>query len=95
MYSMMVLFGRDKAHVLYHRAGSSCLLGLGKGRLVMLNSVGGGEWSCRVLTRRWLIRPCSWVVPSAESGQWGVGRRYERLWPLCRNSRWIAYLEER
>jgi hypothetical protein len=46
IYTRIVLFGRDEAHVLCHRAGSLYLLRLGQGRLMMQNSVDGrGQFS--------------------------------------------------
>jgi hypothetical protein len=43
MYRMMVLFGSDKAPVVYYRAGSLYLLGFSERRLAMLNSLSSGE----------------------------------------------------
>jgi hypothetical protein len=43
VYRRIVLIGSDEAQELCCRAGSSCLLTLGEGRLVMLKSVGSIE----------------------------------------------------
>jgi hypothetical protein len=95
VYRRIVLFGRDEAHELCVRAGSSYLLRLGEGRLMMLNSIGSMEGSSRVPIRRGLTRLHSQVVPSVQLGLWGIIGRPERLWPVGRNSSQTAYLEER
>jgi hypothetical protein len=95
VYRRIVLIGSDEVQGLYCRVGSSCLLRLGEGRFVMLKSVGGAELFSRVPARRGSMGLHSWVVPGAESGQWGIIGRPTRQYPRGRNSSQMAYLEER